>query len=319
VTNSVPEAQQLIGITNLNHETDEALVRLGTNTVRYGKTPEEVRAKISEILVQETAITNVYKKAVAFQNELLNKEKATVNDLAALAKEKGVELKTSKPFDKEYGPSDLNLGPNFPVAALFNLTADEPFVEQPVRGVDGVYIIAFNKLIPSRIPPLTEIRSRVVADYKMAQAMRMAEINGRIFGQSISNQLAQGKSFAAACAAARVEPVEVKPFALNTERVPEVEDRVEDVNTFKQIALHVPPGTTSGFIPLPEDNTAHEGGFVVYVRERLPIDEAKMKADLPRFADVVRQRREMEAFDLWFRREASVSLANIPELNQQRK
>jgi len=309
-TNFMPEAREQIGITNLNRETDEALTRLGTNAIRYGKTTEEARAKISEILVEDTAISNAYEKAVSFQNDLLSKEKATVQDLGAFAKEKGMEMKTSKPFDKEFGPGDMNLGLNYPVSALFNLTPDEPFVEQPVRGADGVYIIALDKFIPSRIPPLTEIHSRVLADYKMAQATRMAQINGHIFGQSISNQLAQGKSFAAVCAAFKVEPVEVKPFSLNSERVPEVEDHVEELSTFKQVVFSTPAGKSSSFVP------THDGGYVVYVRERLPIDEAKMKADLPRFAEIVRQRREVEAFDLWFRQEAPVALGNIQALQR---
>lgn len=224
-----------------------------------------------------------------------------------------MEVKTSKPFDKEYGPSDLNLGPNFPVAALFNLTPEEPFVEQPVRGLDGVYIIAYDKSIPSRIPPLAEIRSRVVTDYKLAQATRMAQINGHIFGASISNQLAQGKSFATVTAAAGVKPVEVAPFSLNSERVPEVEDRVDNMNTFKELVFNTPVGKATSFVP------TREGGYIVYVRERLPIDEAKMKAALPQFTDIVRQRREVEAFDLWFRREASTALANIPALQQEQQ
>ncbi len=311
VTNSMPEAQQQIGTTNLSRETDEALTRLGTNAMRYGKTQDEARAKISEILVQETAISNIYKKAVSFQNELLSKEKVSVKDLAALAKDKGLDLKTSKPFDKQFGPGDLNLGPNFPVAALFNLSEEEPFVEQPVRGTDGIYIIAFDKLIPSRIPPLAEIHTRVAADYKMARAVQMAQINGQIFGQVISNRLAQGNSFAAACAAAKVDPIQVPPFSLNADRVPEVEDRV-DLNNFKQVVLNTPAGKASGFIPLSQDNPAHEGGFVVYVRERLPIDEAKRQAVWTQFTDAVHQRREAEAFELWFRREAPEALANVP-------
>jgi hypothetical protein len=321
VTNFMADAKQQIGVTNLDRETQEALVRLGTNTLRYGKTPEEVHAKISEILVQETAISNAYQKAVEFQNELAKKGNATPDTMVALAKEKGLTIKTSKPFDKEYGPSDLNLGPTYPVAELFNLSQDDPFVPQPIRGADGVYIVALDKFIPSRVPPLAEIHSRVVADYKMNQALRLAEINGHIFSQSVTNQMAQGKTFTAVAAAMKVDAFEVKPFSLNTETVPQVEDLV-DLNRFKQVVFGTPVGRTSEFVPVrdvvfPVEGT--DGGFVVHVREKLPIDEAKMKAALPEFANLVRQRREAEAFQLWANREASISLANIPMLQQQPK
>ncbi|HXS69732.1 MAG TPA: peptidylprolyl isomerase, partial [Candidatus Polarisedimenticolia bacterium] len=312
VTNFMAEAKQQIGVTNLSRETQEALIRIGTNTLRYGRTPEEVREKISEILVQETAKTNAMEKAVAFQNDLAKQKTVNADTMAALAREKGLEVKTSKPFDKEYGPSDLNLGPDYPVAELFNLSADDPFVPEPIRGADGVYIVAFDKLIPSRIPPLAEIHNRVVADYKLNQALRLAQINGHIFGQTVTNQMTQGKTFAAASAALKVESLEVPPFSLNTEMVPDVEDRV-DLNTFKEVVFGTAAGKTSGFIP------THDGGFVVYVQKKLPIDEAKMKAGLPEFANLVRQRREAEAFQIWASQEANMSLANIPMLQQQAK
>lgn len=303
-TNFMPEAEKQLG-TNVNRQAEEAMVRLGTNGLKYGKTAEEAKAKIRELLIQDVAISNANEKAKAFQNEVVTKEPARGDNLAALAKEKGLEAKVTKPFDKEYGPGELNLGGNFPVASFFNLTAEEPFVDQPLRGMDGVYVLAYNKLIPSRIPPLDEIRSRVVADYKYGQAMRLAQMNGRMFSQTATNELAQGKTFAAISSATRMTPVEVPHFSLSTETLPEVEDRAE-TSTFKEVAFSTPVGKASSFIP------THDGGFVVYIRQRLPLDETKMKAQLSQFANVVRQRRQNEAFELWFSREASEALRNLP-------
>jgi hypothetical protein len=310
VTNFMPEAEQKLGATNLSREAEEALVRLGTNAVRYGKTPEEAKAKIREILIQDTALSNAYVQAVAFQDELAAKEPLRAENLNVLAKQKGMDVKLTKPFDKEYGPSELHLGPNYPVTALFNLTPDEPLVEQPIKGTDGVYILAYNKAIPSRIPPLDEIRNRVVEDYKSAQAMRLAQINGHMFDQTATNEMAKGKTFAAVCAEAKVTPVKVPPFSLSTEMLPDVEDHA-DVTTFKEIAFTTPAGKLSSFTP------DRDGGFVVYLRERLPIDEAKMKTQLPEFSNAVRQRRESEAFELWYSHEASAALHDIPEFQNQ--
>jgi hypothetical protein len=310
VTNFMPEAEQKLGATNLNQEAEEALVRLGTNFVHYGKTAEEAKAKIREILIQDTALSNAYVRAVAFQDELVAKEPLRAENLNALAKEKGLEVKVSKPFDKEYGPSDLHLGPNYPVASLFDLSPEEPLVEQPIKGTDGIYILAYNKSIPSRIPPLDEIRSRVVEDYKSAQAMRLAQLNGHVFDQTATNEMAKGKTFAAVCAEAKVTPVKVPPFSLNSEMIPDVEDHA-DISTFKEAAFTTPAGKVSGFTP------SRDGGFVVYLRERLPIDEAKMKTQLPEFSKIVRQRRESEAFEMWYNREASTALRDLPEFQNQ--
>jgi len=302
-TNFMPDAEKQLG-TNLNRMAEEAMVGLGTNGLKYGKTAEEAKAKIRELLIQDTAISNANEKAKAFEIELVAKEPPRGEDLAALAKEKGLEAKVTKPFDKEYGPSELNLGGSYPVAAFFNLTPEEPFTE-PLRGMDGVYVLAYNKLIPSRVPPLEEIRTRVISDSKYSQAMRLAQMNGHVFSQTATNELAQGKTFAAICTATKVNPIEVPHFSLSTETLPDVEDHAE-VATFKEVAFSTPVGGASSFVP------TRDGGFVVHVRQRLPIDEAKMKAQLPEFSNVVRQRRQNEAFELWFNREASAALRDIP-------
>lgn len=314
VTNFMPEAEKALGTTNLSRMADEALTRLGTNGLRYGKTAEEAKARIRDILIEDTALSNAYVKALSFQTDVQSgatNAAAVTKDLAAAAKAKGLEAKVTAPFDKEYGPMEIHLG-SYPVAALFNLTASDPFPDQPVRGQDGVYVIAYNNLIPSRIPSLTEIHDRVLSDYKRLQAVRLAQITGQIFEKTVTNDLAHAKTFAAACEAAKVSPVTIPPFSLSTESVPEVEDHAE-LNTFKEIAFMTASGKVSNFTP------GSDGGFVVYVRERLPIDQVKMKADLPEFGTAVRQRREGEAFESWFNREASIALSKIPELQQQQR
>jgi parvulin-like peptidyl-prolyl isomerase len=228
-----------------------------------------------------------------------------------LAKKKGLEVKTSKPFDKEYGPSDLDLPPNYPVSDWFNLTADDPFLATPLKTEDGVYIVALNKFIPSRVPPLDEIRSRVVADFKEFQATRTAQVSARLFEQSATNGLAKGQTFAEITSAARLKPVDLPAFSANTESLPEVEDEV-DLNSFKQNILETPTGKLSGLIP------TRSGAMIVYVSERLPVDKAKMQADLPNFSKLVRQARQNQAFDMWFTKEFSDAARTIPALQQRR-
>jgi hypothetical protein len=306
VTNYLAEAKQTL--TNLDKLAEEELRSLGTNALSFGKTPDDEKANIREQLIRKQATILAGRKAIEFQNALAGKaEQRTpkVEDLASVAKEKGMEIKVTKPFDKEYGPADINLGMSFPVSSLFNLTPEDPLVPGPISGVDGVYIVAYNKLIPSRIPPLDEIRSRVVADCKFREAMQAARNDGAAFGQAVTNGLAQGKTFAAICAAAKVNPVTVPPFAAVTETLPEVENYV-DLNTFKSVALETPTGKSAGFVP------TREGGLVIYARQRLPVDQAKMKQDMPAFSEQVRRERESEAFTLWFNREATAALKDLP-------
>lgn len=315
VTNFMPQAEKQMG-TNLDRDAEETMARIGTNFLRFGKTAEEAKTKIREMMVQETANSNAYEVAKAFQNTVVNTKPLTPETLITVAKEKGLEVKVTKPFEREYGPSELDFGQNFPVASLFNLNAEEQVLpDSPIPGADGVYVVAFNKLVPSHIPPLSEIHSRVEEDYKFNQALRLAQMNGHVFAQTATNELAHGKSFADTAAATRVAPVAVQPFSQSTERLLEIEERGIDLNEFKYTAFSTPVGGVSRFTP------THDGGYVLHVRERLPIDEAKMKAELAEFSNLVRQRRESEAFQIWFGeaygQELGRGLRDFPNLRKQ--
>jgi hypothetical protein len=60
-----------------------------------------------------------------------------------------------------------------------------------------------------------------------------------------------------------------------------------------------------------------EGGLILYVKAKLPLDEAKMSASLPAFMNTVRQNRQNEAFNDWFRKEAEKGLRDTPLAQQQ--
>jgi hypothetical protein len=59
---------------------------------------------------------------------------------------------------------------------------------------------------------------------------------------------------------------------------------------------------SSKFVP---DET---GGYVVYVKQRLPVDEAKMKEELPAYLTKMREQRQIAAFEQWFSREMQLHL-----------
>ena len=70
-------------------------------------------------------------------------------------------------------------------------------------------------------------------------------------------------------------------------------------------------GKASPFIPL------REGGLLVYVAAKLPLDETRMKKDMPKFAEDVRRARQNEAFNMWVNQEAGRALRETPIMRQQ--
>jgi hypothetical protein len=130
------------------------------------------------------------------------------------------------------------------------------------------------------------------------------------FYQTLTNGLAQDKSFASLCLSAQLKPVSLPPFSLSTRALPEVEDHLA-LNQFKQITFTTPLGKPSPF------QMTSQGGLIVYVKTKLPLDEVKMGASLSVFGNAVRQNRQNEAFNDWFRREAEKGLRDTPLARQQ--
>ena len=113
----------------------------------------------------------------------------------------------------------------------------------------------------------------------------------------------------------RVRPPDFQPqtlpaFSLSTREIPELGDHAE-LNQLKQVAFGIPPGKTSGFA-----ETA-DGGFIVQIQSRLPMDQAAMRSNLPQYIAALRRERLSEAFNQWVNLEANRQLRNTPVWRQQ--
>lgn len=311
VTNFLAEAtQDLAKMTNLDFQIDEMYKQGGTNFLREWKaqTPEEARRNIRVDTLRKLQMQGARKKALEFATPLFDVDPVRMDNLDKLAKEKGLTVQITEPFDQRDGPSELAVGQDF-AAKAFARTPVEPFAG-PIVGMDGVYVIAFNKKIPSEIPALDKIRARVEKDYQLGQAQDLARKAGLVFYPTLTNGLAQGKTVAALCADAKLQLVDLPPISISTRELEQVSEHLP-LNQFKQLAF----GTTVGKVSPFQMTTA--GGVIVYVKSKLPLDEAKMITALPTFANYVRQNRQNEAFNSWFRKEAEKGLRDTPLARQE--
>lgn len=304
LTNFYADAdKELAAITNLSQRVD-AIHAQNTNLFADAKSPEEAKTRIREQMRREVAQLNARRKANEFATEVFDKEPVSPENLQLLARQHGYEVQVSPPFDRSEPPPALNVGQQFATAAFRLSPTNEPF-GGPIIGEDAVYVIGFNKRIPSEIPTLEAVREKVRNDYMQMEAARLARQDGAAFAQAVTNTVAQGKSFADAANAAKVKLIDIPPFSLSTRSLPGLDETV-NINQLKQLAFSTAVGKVSPFVP-----TA-DGGIVMFVRERLPIDEAKMNEQLPAFSQYVRQSRQSEAFNDWFRREAERGLRDTP-------
>jgi len=304
LSNYLAQAQkEMDQITNLTEIIEARYEQLGTNYFSEAKSPAEAKDKIRAEFLKQAAVSAAAKEASKLDGVLYDKDPFTPETFAAVTKELGLTAQVSSPFSRETPPAELDVNADF-VRRAFNLTAEEPLTE-PLLGEDHVYVIAFLRRLPSENPAFESVRERVTQDYRFVEAAMKAQQAAQTFHAQATNGLAAGKSFAALCAEAKLKPIVLAPFAMSSREVPEVENRL-NVQSFKQVAFATAPGKVGDLLP------SADGAALVYVQERLPIDETAMRTNLPAFTRSVHQVRRNEVFNQWFSAEANKAFATIP-------
>jgi len=291
VTNFWAKSEQFWAKTNLNDIVEDNFQRLGTNYFKDANTPDKARAKIRDELIRSRALLDARRQANEFARPLFDLNEARAEDFKAFAKTNGLKVEVTEPLGPDQTPKGLDVDEDF-AAAAFKLTAEQPLAG-PLVGRDGVYLIALDKRLPEERPPLDQIRDRVTADFKAEQAKGLARDAGIAFHQTLTNGLAQGKSFTAICADAKLKPAPLPPFSLSSRDLPGT-NQVANLNVLKQVAFSTPVGKASSV------QWTAEGGFILFVKAKAPLDVNKMKTELPAFTQGVRQQWQSEAFNEWF-------------------
>jgi len=306
VSNYLAQAEKLV--TNLadmanNYALQKNVGNAFTNDFPEAKTIDEAKAKYREAILKGQALIEARRAANAFASPLFEMEPMKAENLLTLAKEKGLEVKTSAPFSRSEIPAELDLERDF-LKAASRLSVAEPFM-QPMISREGVYVIALAKVIPSEVPSLEQVRTQVETDYKNAQTLTKARLQGQAFYGTLDAALKQGKTFAATAVESGHKPIKLEPFSRGTESVPSAEPYIS-LDQLKQLAYSTEVGKASPFQP------TQAGGAILFVRSKLPINEAKMNEEMPRFMTYIRQQRQQEVFNAWFSEEAKRGLAETP-------
>lgn len=309
ITNYLAAAKTELEKTNTFEQyVDSAYRQYGATEFADAKTPEEAKAKIRDVLYRNRALQDARQVANEFATAVFAIEPAKPENLAAYAKQKGLVAQTTAPFTANLGPEEFTASAAFTKTA-FQLNADEPFAG-PIVNADGIYVIALANQLPSYIPTLDQIRTRVLVDYQSRDAVDLAQRAGLSFYTAITTQMAAGSSFGKAVSASGQSLQLLPEFSLSTTDLPGLGNRAT-IGQFKQAAFTTAPGHVSNFQP------TSEGGFVLFVQQLLPVDTATKNADMPQFLGQVRRARQNEAFNLWLQAEANRELRNTPFFQKQ--
>ena len=198
--------------------------------------------------------------------------------------------------------SDLSSRFQLPAAAAgrpFRLTEAEP-VSEPLLGSEAIHFFALLGSEASHLPPFEKILPATLVEVKkqflQTQSRDLARARGRAIQSALTNALAQGKDFAAACALAQVKAEPLPAFSADTDTLPALAGRA-DLTELLSAAAGLTAGKTSAFIE------TENGGFVLHLKSRDPVSAEKLKAELPKFTDTYRRFAERAAAREWFRKQ----------------
>jgi hypothetical protein len=317
-TNFYEQTDVTLGkITNLTQQIDAYYREKGTNFFKdkedQALSEEAAKAKIKSEMRDTEALRLAYKKAYEFVGGF-TAETNTLADLQARADTNQMTVRIAEPFDREDGPKEFKVPEKF-VELAFKLQEDNPVCLTPVPGEEGAYVFGLKQRLPRQVPAFSDpgVREKVIKDYKASQAEEMARLAGQIFHNSLTNGLAEKRSFTELCLESKYQPVILPPFAPATSTISNLPPGIS-LSDVKRQAFNLAPGAASSYVPLASGG----GGMIVYLRNRFPVDETKLKADLPVFLASLRQNRQGEAANEWINRQRQTMQINLPKSKRER-
>ncbi len=321
-SNYFTNADKLMG-TNVDDQIDGYYHKLGAEAFKddagQQMSAADAEAKLKGQMRLSAAMQIAKKEAYAFLTDLAAGHDDThpyaSSDLEKVAKAKGLTVATTQPFDKKSGAKELELGPRA-LEMIFSMRDDmteDPgktmiYVPAPLTNSTVVFVAGLQKRFPSELQTLAAVHDQVLKDYRDSKALAAAKDAGEKFAGALQFGLTQGKTFEAVCAAQGVKPTTLPAFALTTTNAPPGFDR-PSFQQLQEMAFTVPVGQSSRFIP------TTDGGVVAFVKERLPVDEARKARELPIYLARMREQRQMVAFQEWFMHQ--VQLRFVPPPGQQ--
>ena len=290
VTNYMASAKA--AFTNLDQAVESNAQHLGTNLYHGAKTLAESKVAIRSDLLRQSALMEARKAAGQFAEALDQQQPHSLQTLEKMAATNNLTVQTTALFEREYGPQDITVPPSFTQKA-FSLSQDDMF-GGPIIAEDGVYVMALKQRQPSHTPAFKAVEAKVTADFRYTSAVQLAQQAALKFDGTLTNGLAAGKTFTALTAQSGVKSQTLPPFSLDSRSLSEEIEKNINFGMLKQVAFGTPPGKASAVA------AARDGAFILYVEKRLPVDEAKLKQELPGFISYLRQARQNDAFNQWF-------------------
>jgi len=216
------------------------------------------------------------------------------SDFEQLAKSKGATVRSSDWLTPGQAPDGIENAQAFSNRA-FSLTEEFPNSDAFDLG-EQYFVVHLQELEPVRPLTLEEATPRIRDTLKREKASNQLANQASEKRTAIQEAMASGQSWEEAAKAAGLEPVEIPPFS----RMEPFLD-ASDSRTIMQESFTMSENEISEFVSTPE------GGLLIYLKERLPIDEDAFEEQKPFLESALASGGESMLFREWLRvaREAS--------------
>ena len=340
MSNYVAQADKDLGSnTNLAKEIDAFYMQRGPksfiDTNGNEMTPDAAKAKIKNDLRDNRAMTFARTNANALIQDLMNghddDHPFTVDDLQKVASAKGMKVNVTEPFDGRTGPKEFKPTQAF-MRTAFSLSTNAPddksrsmiYSQSPVPIEDGWVVMGLKERYQAKPQTFDQVQTKVMDDYKREQAFMTARNAGLVFHTTASAALAQGKSFDNVAASNKVALVTLPAFSLSSATNLQSTGELKKMEAISPNVAHL-LGSRQEFQRLVESTytlqtgriseymPTYEGGYIVYVKGRQPVDPAKLQQELPNFLARLRDQRANAAFAEWFQKQAQEMRLTIPQ------
>jgi peptidyl-prolyl cis-trans isomerase D len=229
---------------------------------------------------------------------------------ASVAREAKIPVTTTAAFEQNQtaGLPEAAI-PGF-TAAAFHLSEHDPDSDVPLeKKGDGYYVLHLVQVTPERALTLAEARPRIIAALKDERARAALSAKAEEVRTKIADALKAGRTFAEAVTAAGQTAQDIPPFS--GMQPPSAQPNGREIS---EASLELGRGDLSKFVPTPE------GGLLVYMRGREPIDEKAFTAQDERWTARMSEQKRRFYFYEWLkasRAAARVQLAGGPPQNDE--
>lgn len=243
---------------------------------------EEIRETIRRRLVDE----RVRKQLVALAVDLEEDVKAG-HPFEDIVQTRALRRHTTAPF-----PVGTRWLPEGPPPELLSAIATlrEGEISRIIETDAGVFLARITQRIPSRVPPLDDVRPRLREQLVHERSREAARGSAETLRSRLKDQEASGIRFEEAVRLSGITPLAPAPFT-RTQPI----DPIGDVAALNEAAFRTPLGAISEGIETPR------GFALVRPEERIPADASGFSATDETIRQEVLQQKQSERVDAWLK------------------